>query len=179
MTKATILVVEDDPLQRRLIRESLEAAGYDVFEASTREEALAMARRRPPEIAVVDYKLGQDTGTAVVRDLLAEDPLLTPIMVTAFGNIERAVEAIRAGAYDYIVKPIDPTSSSWSSSGASSARASAGRYRSSGATWRRIQFEGLRRRLGQDGGGRPAHRPGGPRATPPSSFQGRRALERT
>jgi two-component system, NtrC family, response regulator AtoC len=107
MTKATLLVVEDDPLQRRLVRENLEAAGYAVLEASDREEALAQSRRRPPEIAVVDYKLGQDTGTAVVRALLAQDPLVTPIMVTAFGNIERAVEAIREGAYDYIVKPIN------------------------------------------------------------------------
>lgn len=107
MTNATILIVEDDPLQRRLIRENLEGAGYAVLEASNREEALTAARRRPPEIAVVDYKLGQDTGTAVVRALLAQDPLVTPLMVTAFGNIERAVEAIREGAYDYIVKPID------------------------------------------------------------------------
>jgi len=107
MTKATILVVEDDPVQRRLVRENLEAAGYAVLEASDRPEALALSRKRPPEIAVVDYKLGQDTGTAVVRALLDQDPLVTPIMVTAFGNIERAVEAIREGAYDYIVKPID------------------------------------------------------------------------
>jgi two-component system NtrC family response regulator len=107
MIKATILIVEDDPLQRRLIRESLEAAGYSVLEASNRAEALALARRRPAEIAVVDYRLGPETGTAVIRDLLAQDPLITPVMVTAFGNIERAVEAIREGAYDYIVKPID------------------------------------------------------------------------
>ena len=107
MSAATILVVEDDPLQRRLIRESLEAAGYAVLEASDRDGALAQARRGSPEVAVVDYKLGQDSGTAVIRDLLARDPLVTPVMVTAFGNIERAVEAIRSGAYDYIVKPID------------------------------------------------------------------------
>ncbi len=107
MSKALILIVEDDPVQRKLLGESLEREGYEIVEAADGAEAMAVARSRPVEVAVVDYKLGDDVGTQVIRDLLARDPLLTPIMVTAFGNIERAVEAVRAGAYDYIVKPID------------------------------------------------------------------------
>jgi two-component system NtrC family response regulator len=107
MAKATILVVEDDPLQRRLIKENLEGEDFIVFEAATGGEALQLAGRYPVDIAVVDYKLDRETGIAVIQDLLAQNPLLTPIMVTAFGNIENAVEAIRKGAYDYIVKPID------------------------------------------------------------------------
>jgi len=107
MSKALILIVEDDPVQRKLLGESLEREGYEIVEAADGAEAMAVTRSRPVEVAVVDYKLGEDVGTQVIRDLLARDPLLTPIMVTAFGNIERAVEAVRAGAYDYIVKPID------------------------------------------------------------------------
>ena len=107
MNEPLILVVEDDPVQRQLVRENLEAHGYPVLEAASRKEALEAALSRPVDIAVVDYKLGDDTGTAAIRDMLAANPLLTPIMVTAYGNIERAVEAVRAGAYDYIVKPID------------------------------------------------------------------------
>ncbi len=107
MNEPLILVVEDDPVQRRLIRENLESRGYQVIEASSRREAREAVVRQPVDVAVVDYKLGDETGTEAIRDILAVNPLVTPVMVTAYGNIERAVEALRAGAYDYIVKPID------------------------------------------------------------------------
>ena len=107
MNEPLILVVEDDPVQRRLLREYLESRGFPVVEASSRKEALEAVLRHPVDVAVVDYKLGDDTGTAAIRDMLAARPLVTPIMVTAYGNIERAVEAVRSGAYDYIVKPLD------------------------------------------------------------------------
>ena len=107
MNDPVILVVEDDPVQRRLLREYLEGRGYPVVEAASRQEALEAVLRQPVDVAIVDYKLGDDTGTAAIRDMLAANPLVTPIMVTAYGNIERAVEAVRSGAYDYIVKPLD------------------------------------------------------------------------
>ena len=107
MNEPLILVVEDDPVQRKLVRQNLEARGFPVVEASSRKEALDAVVRRPVDVAVVDYKLGEETGIDVIEDILAANPLVTPIMVTAYGNIERAVEAVRAGAYDYIVKPLD------------------------------------------------------------------------
>lgn len=107
MNKALILVVEDDPLQRRLIKQNLEQEDYTVYEASTGKQARELIDLYPFDIAVVDYRLDGETGIDVIRDLLARNPLLTPIIVTAFANIENAVEAIRRGAYDYIVKPID------------------------------------------------------------------------
>ncbi|MGZ5498638.1 MAG: sigma-54-dependent transcriptional regulator [Candidatus Aminicenantales bacterium] len=107
MNEPLILIVEDDPVQRKLLRENLSSRGYPVIEAGTRKEALEAVLRHPVDVAVVDYKLGEDTGTAAIRDMIAANPLVTPIMVTAYGNIERAVEAVRAGAYDYIVKPLD------------------------------------------------------------------------
>jgi DNA-binding NtrC family response regulator len=107
MNEPLILIVEDDPVQRRLLRQNLESRGYPVVEAASRKEALEAVLRDRVEIAVVDYKLGEETGTDAIRDMLAADPLVTPVMVTAYGNIERAVEAVRAGAYDYIVKPVD------------------------------------------------------------------------
>ncbi len=107
MTKPVVLVVEDDPLQRKLIRSNLEEENYDVVEASSREEALAEVSRSSVDVAIVDFKLGSETGIDVIDDILARNSLVTPIMVTAYGNIERAVEALRHGAYDYVVKPID------------------------------------------------------------------------
>lgn len=107
MSKANILVVEDDPLQRRLIKENLEQEGYTVFESASGKEGLNMIYDHSIDIAIVDYKLDGETGISVIQDILEKNPLITPIMVTAFGNIENAVEAIKKGAYDYIVKPID------------------------------------------------------------------------
>ncbi len=107
MSKALILVVEDDPMQRRLIKQNLEQEDYTVFEASSGKGALEIIGQYPIDIAVVDYKLNGETGVDVIQAMLKQNPLLTPIIVTAFANIETAVEAMRQGAYDYIVKPID------------------------------------------------------------------------
>ena len=107
MSKASILIVEDDPLQRKLIKENLEREDYAVLEASSGREALDIIDIHPVDIAVVDFKLNGETGIDVIVEILKRNPLVTPLMVTAFANVENAVEAIKKGAYDYIVKPID------------------------------------------------------------------------
>jgi two-component system NtrC family response regulator len=107
MRQANLLVVEDDPLQRKLIKENLEQEGYAVFEAESRLESLDVITEESIDVAIVDFQLDGETGIDVIREILERNPLITPIMVTAFGNIENAVEAMRHGAYDYIVKPID------------------------------------------------------------------------
>jgi len=105
--KGIILVVEDDPMQRELIAENLRQEGYQVFEASSTREALNLIAQHPVEIAVVDYKLGTESGLELIRELRQRNPLITPVIVTAFASIETAVEAIKQGAYDYVVKPVD------------------------------------------------------------------------
>lgn len=107
MSKGNLLIVEDDPFQRKLIKENLEREGYIVYEASSGKEALNLIVLHPIEIAIVDYKLNGETGIHVIQEILEQNPLITPIVVTAFGNVENAVEAMKKGAYDYIVKPID------------------------------------------------------------------------
>lgn len=107
MKKGNLLIIEDDPLQRRLVRENLEGEGYVVFDVPDGRQALDIIARYPIDVSVVDYKLQSETGIEVIQQMLERNPLLTPIVVTAFGNVENAVEAIKKGAYDYIVKPID------------------------------------------------------------------------
>jgi len=107
MSKATLLIVEDDPLQRRLIKENLEAEDYVVFDVSTGKEALDIMKDFPVDIAIVDYKLEEETGIDVIENMLEQNPLITPIMVTAHGNVENAVAALKKGAYDFIAKPIN------------------------------------------------------------------------
>lgn len=105
--KGIILIVEDDPIQRELIAENLRQEGYEVFVAASIQEALNLTAQHPVEIAVIDYKLGTESGMELIRELRKRNPLITPIMVTAFASIETAVEAIKQGAYDYVVKPVD------------------------------------------------------------------------
>lgn len=105
--RGLILVVEDDEMQRELISENLRQEGYQVVEAKNLSEALNLVVQHPVEIAVVDYKLGEESGLELIKELRKINPLITPVMVTAFASIETAVEAIRQGAYDYVVKPID------------------------------------------------------------------------
>jgi DNA-binding NtrC family response regulator len=107
MDKGNLLIVEDDPLQRKLIKENLETEGHTVFETSTGEEALKIIADQLIDIAIIDYKLDGETGIEVIQKILEKNPLITPIVVTAYGNVENAVEALKIGAYDYIVKPID------------------------------------------------------------------------
>jgi len=107
MSKGVILIVEDDSLQRRLIRENLEQEDYQVVEASSGTEALMILNDKLIDCAIVDYKLNGETGIKVIEEILKKNPLVTPLMVTAFGNIENAVEALKIGAFDYLVKPID------------------------------------------------------------------------
>lgn len=107
MSRANLLVVEDDPLQRKLIKENLEEEGYAVFEAETVNGSLDVITDQPIDIAIIDFQLQGESGLDVIQAILERNPLITPVMVTAFGNIANAVEAMRQGAYDYIVKPID------------------------------------------------------------------------
>ena len=107
MSKANLLVIEDDPLQRKLIRENLEQEGYTVFEAETKQGSLDVITEQVIDVAIVDFKLDGESGLDIIRAILERNPLVTPVMVTAFGNIANAVAAMRQGAYDYIVKPID------------------------------------------------------------------------
>ena len=107
MSGPLVLIVEDDAVQRKLIADNLEREGYAVVTAAARRDALDAVSRFPVEIAVVDYRLAGESGVEVIADLLRENPLITPIMATAYGSIETAVAAIKAGAYDFVVKPID------------------------------------------------------------------------
>jgi two-component system NtrC family response regulator len=107
MSRAVILVVEDDPLQRRLVRANLESEGYAVSDAASVAEAAQAVRRLPPDVAIVDLRLGRESGLDALRVVRAEAPAAAPIMITAFASVETAVAAIQAGAYDYLVKPLD------------------------------------------------------------------------
>ncbi|MHC4957239.1 MAG: sigma-54-dependent transcriptional regulator [Planctomycetota bacterium] len=98
-----VLVVEDDAVARRLLVEVLENAGCEVRAAASAEEALAVEPGAP--VVVTDVRLARMSGLALLRELRARDPDVQVIVMTAFGSLQTAVDAIRDGAFDYMSKP--------------------------------------------------------------------------
>jgi two-component system, NtrC family, response regulator GlrR len=108
MAGAKILVVDDDPGLRTLMKVRLEAAGYRVTLTEGGVEALARAGEEVYELAIVDLKMEGMDGITLLEKLLGIHPALPVIILTAHGTIASAVEATKKGAYDYLTKPFDP-----------------------------------------------------------------------
>jgi two-component system, NtrC family, response regulator AtoC len=105
---ARILVVDDEPGIRAILGRVLRDHQHQVVEAGGGEEALDRVRERKPDLVLLDVRLRPDIdGLATLRRLAETQPALDVIMMTAFGSIRSAVEAMRAGAFDYITKPFD------------------------------------------------------------------------
>lgn len=109
-----VLVVDDDPAVRSTLRLFLKSEGLACALAASAEEALALQAQQEFGLALLDLNYTRDTtsgaeGLALLPRLLAQDPLLPVIAMTAWGSVPLVVEAMRAGAYDFIEKPWDNT----------------------------------------------------------------------
>ena len=104
-TSAHLLVVDDDPVTVNLLKEVLTKEGYEVITALSGQEAMARGMEDFFDIVITDMRLGDQDGMEVLRSFKKLAPETTVIMITAFGSIETAIEAIREGAFDYISKP--------------------------------------------------------------------------
>src|SRR5579859_6713165 len=102
-----ILVVDDDESLRRVMQMQLEEAGYEVLAVSQGQDALALMEDTTPSLVITDLKMPGMSGLDLLRKLREAYPETTVIMITAFGTVSTAVEAMKAGAYDYITKPVD------------------------------------------------------------------------
>ncbi len=107
MPSPSILVVDDDESIRESLIERFTARGYEVSSAASGEDAIAAARARP-DVILLDLQLPRGDGIAVLGALEREGIDSTVIVITAYGTIGRAVEAMRAGAYDFLQKPFEP-----------------------------------------------------------------------
>jgi len=102
-----VLVVDDDADFADSLVDLLELRGYAAATASRLAEAIRQCGEFAPQVALVDLRLGQESGIDVIRELRARDPLLVCVMITAFAEVDTAVKAIRLGAYDYLSKPLN------------------------------------------------------------------------
>jgi DNA-binding NtrC family response regulator len=105
--KRRILLVEDDEIFLRPLHRTLEVAGYDVVSVPSGEEAIDLLKGDDPDLVLTDKRLPGMDGVELVRRLKAEHPHLAIVVMTAYGTIESAVEAMRLGATDYLVKPFE------------------------------------------------------------------------
>ncbi len=102
-----ILIVEDDDIFRRPLQRALEVAGHEVVAAPSGEEAIDVLKGEDADLVLTDKRLPGMDGVELVRRLRAEHPDLAVVVMTAYGTIESAVEAMRVGAADYLVKPFE------------------------------------------------------------------------
>ena len=103
----SILIVDDDEILRSRLGRALRERGYDCRVAANYDEAMALAQHDSPELAVVDLRMPGRSGLELVRDLLALDPSTRVVVLTGYGSIATAVEAMRLGATHYLPKPAD------------------------------------------------------------------------
>jgi two-component system NtrC family response regulator len=105
--KPVILIIDDDTSLRRVLEYNLQEAGYAVATASSGEEGLPLFDEVSPALVITDMKMPGMDGMQVLKAVKGRSPETLVIMITAFGTVDIAVEAMKAGAYDYITKPFN------------------------------------------------------------------------
>ena len=104
-----LLIIDDEPHIRQMMRPTLEAAGYEVGDAATGEDGLAQyGDGRDVSAVLLDQKMPGIDGLQTLRRLKERAPDVCVVMVTAFASIELAVEAMKLGATDFLRKPMTP-----------------------------------------------------------------------
>ncbi len=103
-----ILIVEDDAALREALVDTLELSGYRTRDAADGEQALAWLESATPGLVVSDVQMPGMDGHALLRSLKARWPEVPVLLMTAYGQIEMAVQAMRDGAADYLPKPFEP-----------------------------------------------------------------------
>ncbi len=102
-----LLLVDDDPTFCHVLKRALEARGFEVFVAQNLAEAMALAMESEPEYAVVDLRIGQESGLVLIEQLKKQDENTRIVMLTGYASIATAVESIKLGAIHYLTKPTD------------------------------------------------------------------------
>ncbi len=106
MSKGCVLVVDDDADNRRILEYMLQRDGYAVRLAASGRQALKIYAEHPVDLALLDLSMPEMDGITLLKKLRQVDANLQAIVVTAHGSVERAVEAMKAGAFDFLTKPV-------------------------------------------------------------------------
>jgi two-component system response regulator RegA len=105
MDKPRLLLVDDDETYCRVLKSALEKRNYEVLVATDVQSGIALAEQNLPEYAVIDLRIGYESGLELVKKLISLDANTACVMLTGFASIATAVEAIKLGAIHYLTKP--------------------------------------------------------------------------
>lgn len=108
MDKTKILIVDDEMIMRESLAGWLERDGHKVVSAASGEDAMEILQNSRFDVLLVDIKMEGMSGLEVLRLVKESDPEVAVVMITAYGSISTAIEAMKNGAYDYLLKPFDP-----------------------------------------------------------------------
>ena len=104
---SSILIIDDQESLRHFLERAMADAGHDVRSAGTGQDALRLFHEQAPDIVLTDLKLPDISGIELLTRFKSETPEMPVILMTAFGEIRNAVEAMKQGAYDYLTKPVN------------------------------------------------------------------------
>ncbi|MEZ6096171.1 MAG: response regulator [Pirellulaceae bacterium] len=107
MSEQTILVVDDDDILRTRLEKAFTKRGLIVICASNQKEALEVAAREKPAMAVLDLKMPDNNGLQMLTEFMKISPNTRAVILTGYGSIANAVEAVKLGAVNYVTKPAD------------------------------------------------------------------------
>ncbi len=107
MSEQSVLIIDDEPDIRELLEITLLRMGLTTFSASNVQEAMACLKENQPDLCLTDMKLPDGTGIDIVNYIHHHMPHVPVAVITAFGSMETAVEALKSGAYDFVSKPVD------------------------------------------------------------------------
>ena len=105
--KVHILIVDDEQSMCDFLEDGIRRAGFEVTSRTRGDEALAFVREHNVDAVVTDVRMRSMSGIDLCQELIEREPNLPVIVITAFGSMETAVEALRAGAHDFVTKPLD------------------------------------------------------------------------
>ena len=108
MSGAKILIVDDELIVRESLGGWLERDGHTVDKAASGEEALEKCENTRYDILLLDIKMEGMSGLDVLKKVKENDPDVSVVMITAYGSIPSAIEAMKSGAHEYLLKPFDP-----------------------------------------------------------------------
>ncbi|MGB0258705.1 MAG: response regulator, partial [Coraliomargarita sp.] len=103
----TVLVIDDDDDLRYSLKRVLSGRNYNVIEAASGEEGLKMAEQHDPDVILLDNRMGGMSGIEALQHLRGINPNAMIILMTAYGTTQTTIEAMKFGAFDYIMKPFD------------------------------------------------------------------------
>jgi two-component system response regulator RegA len=103
----SVLIIDDDEVFRTRLGRAFSSRGWESLPAGTVTDAIATAAEHAPDLAIIDLRIGDENGLDVVRRLRGMDPTMFLIMLTGWGSIATAIEAVRGGADHYLSKPVD------------------------------------------------------------------------